>query len=175
MDNVKEWQALNKLFLKCNNPRNTANNSRVHSYIKEKFEVIDMNINKDEVQIMDLDDFWPAYELWSNERGFPVLNIENVEEVMVCRREGTMIYSCFVWNTNSKMCIIGFPLGNPLVEKDFRRGGLTSLFEGMEKLLKQRGYTKIWTTSGTCAVIQSLEEREFINADPNVNVYIKML
>lgn len=134
-----------------------------------------MGIVKHEVQTMSVDDFWNAYVMWSEERGFPVLARENVEEVIVCRREGTMIYSCFVWNTGSKMCMVGFPLGNPFVDKEFREGGLRKLFIGMEHILKKRGYGKVWTTSGTWSVMSCLEELDYIKADPNVHVYIKMI
>jgi len=134
-----------------------------------------MKLINDEIHILDLDEFWPTYELWSEGRNFPALHKDNVEEVIVCRRNGTLIYSCFVWNTNSKMCLIGVPLGNPNVEKEFRLGGLTKLFEGMQEILSRRGYTKIWTTSNTWSVMNSLEELGFIKADPNVHVYIKMM
>ena len=127
------------------------------------------------VSVVDLDKFWPSYLLWSEGKSFPAVHRDNVEEVIVCRKAGTLIYSCFVWNTNSKMCLIGIPLGNPNVSSDFRRGGLTELFKGMELILKERGYTKIWTTSNTWSVMRSLDKRGFIKADPNVHVYIKML
>jgi hypothetical protein len=129
----------------------------------------------DKVKVMDLNVFWPTYELWSMARDFPALHRENVEEVIICKRNNNIIYSCFVWNTNTKMCLIGIPLANPYLDKKFRRGGLTKLIEGMSLILRERGYTKMWTTSNTPPVMEALEANQFIKADPNVHVYIKMM
>ena len=123
-----------------------------------------------------LDEFYPTYVTWCKKKGFPVLLKENIEDdIFICHWFRIPVYSCFVWNTNSKMCIIGFPLANPYIPFEFRRKGLPFLFEKMSEVLKKRGYTKIWTTSGTSSVMKSLQQQGFVNADPNVNVYIKML
>lgn len=123
-----------------------------------------------------LDNFYSTYKIWCKKKGFPALIRDNVEdEVFICYWLNIPVYSCFAWNTNSKMCLIGFPLANPFIPFEFRRKGLPFLFKKMGEVLKQRGYTKIWTTSGTPPVIKSLEDNGFVNADPGVNVYIKML
>ena len=128
-----------------------------------------------EVKPADLEQFFPIYEKWCKERDFPPGLRENFEEIYVCYSSGTPLYSCFVWTTKSKMCMIGFPLGNPSIPYYTRKGALPFLFKELSRLMGERGFTKIWTTSGTERVEQALLEQDFINADPNVNVYIKMM
>ena len=127
------------------------------------------------VQLIDKEDFWDTYLMWCKDRDFPPLHKDNVGEVFICRKRNTIMYSCFVWETNSKMCMLGFPLGNPYVDREFRQGGLAYLISTVSDRMRHRGYTKVWTTSNTWSVMLALEECNFIKADPNVHVYIKML
>ena len=119
--------------------------------------------------------FFPTYKNWCEQRKFPVLLPENMEEVYVCYSQRTPLYCCFAWTTKSKMCMIGFPIGNPSIPYRFRKGALPYLFKKLSEDLKERGFTKIWTTSGTERVEEALIAEKFILADPNVNVYIKTL
>lgn len=123
-----------------------------------------------------LDEFYPTYVTWCKKKGFPALAKENIEDdVFICYWFRIPVYSCFIWNTNSNMCIAGFPLSNPYIPFEFRKKGLPFMFAELSKELKSRGYLKIWTTSGTPKIMESLEKEGFVNADPNVNVYIKTL
>lgn len=119
--------------------------------------------------------FYPIYESWCKQRNFPVFLLENMEEVFVCSRKGTLLYSCFLWTTKSKIGIIGFPLGNPAIPYELRKGGLPYLIEKISENLKNRGFSKVWTTSATRRVEEALAENDFILADPDVNVYIKTM
>ena len=127
------------------------------------------------VEVRNLEEFFPTFTQWSLKQGFPTLHIDNVEEVFVCSVDDTDVYSCFVWNTGSAMCLVGFPVKNPFVPYKVREGGLQVLFSKMAEALKKRGYTKMWTTSGTKQVEQALKENDFTLADTNVNVYIKLM
>ncbi|HMC02171.1 MAG TPA: hypothetical protein VKN14_14125 [Flavobacteriaceae bacterium] len=127
------------------------------------------------VESFTVEAFYPIYKSWCEKRDFPILLPENMEEVFICYRKNTMLYSCFVWTTKSKIGIIGFPLGNPDIPYKLREGGLSYLIEKISEGLKKRGFTKVWTTSGTPRVEEALIENEFALADPGVNVYIKMM
>ena len=120
--------------------------------------------------------FYATYKKWSEEKGFPVLERENLgKKVFVCYRTRTPVYCCFLWETDSKMALVGFPISNRSIPFNLREGGLEAMFGTMSEILEKKGYTKIWTTSGTKPVMEALAREGFINADKNVNVYIKML
>ena len=121
-------------------------------------------------------DFYPTYKSWSEKKEFPVVAEANLgEKIFTCYLGSTPIYCCNLYQTDSNMALVGFPLANSEVCYEKRKGGLSALFSQMSIILKSLGYTKIWTTSGTPAIMKVLEEENYLNADPNVNVYIKAL
>ena len=98
------------------------------------------------------------------------------KEIFVCYWfDKIPIYCCTLFHTDSAMALVGFPLANTKVPYILRRRGLPFLFKEMSRILREHGYTKIWTTSGTPAIMEVLEAEDYLNADPNVNVYIKIL
>lgn len=105
---------------------------------------------------------------------FSALHIDNIDEVFVYFKGGVVIYSCFKWNTGSKICILGFPLSNLAVKSEFRKGSLTKFFKDMVEQCTEDGYNLIWTTSGTERIIEVLKENGFTHADENVQQYIKI-
>ena len=120
--------------------------------------------------------FYSTYKDWSEKKGFPVVSDTNLgTDIFVCYLGETPIYSCCLYRTDSNMALVGFPLANSDVPKDTRKDALPYLFKRMSIMLKDLGYTKIWTTSGTPPIMDVLEREKYINADPNVNVYIKVL
>ena len=120
--------------------------------------------------------FYATYKKWSEEKGFPVNIRENLgKRVFVCYRQRTPIYCCFLFETDSKMALVGYPISNRSIPFNLREGGLEFMFGRMSEILEKKGYTKIWTTSGTKPIMETLDKEGYINADPNVNVYIKML
>jgi hypothetical protein len=128
------------------------------------------------VSIKSTKNFYSTAVAWSTENKFPVVAIENLgKKVFVCYQNGTPIYSIFLWDTDSNMALIGFPLSNRSIPYTFRKGGLAFLLKEATPILAEMGYTKIWTTSGTPRIMEALEEEKYLNADPNVNVYIKIL
>jgi len=80
-----------------------------------------------------------------------------------------------MWNTNSKMAIIGFPVSNPVVPYKERKGGLDFLFKTISLIAELDGYGLLWTTSATESVIESLTKTGWKEADTNVNQYVKTL
>lgn len=129
-----------------------------------------------QIEIEKTDDFYNTYEDWCNEHKFPTILRSNVEdEVFVCYNDSTPIYSIFLWNTGSTMCLVGWPASNPFVPMAFKKGGLDYLLKGMCVYLKKRGYKLAWTVSGTERVMKSLKKAGFTLADQNINQYIKQL
>ena len=106
---------------------------------------------------------------------FPALNIENIDEVFVHFKDNVITHSCFLWNTGSKMALIGFPLSNLALPSGFREGCLDVFIEEICQQLLKSGYNVIWTTSATDRVINSLESNGFVKGDEKVETYIKVV
>ena len=137
-----------------------------------------------EVKLVNFDEFSSTCKKWNEERAskkggeekvFPVPHPTKVEEVHVCYFKNTPLYCCFAWTTKSNLCFIGFPMSNPSIPYKFRKGLLSFLFSEMAASLKERGFTNIWTSSGTKPVEKALVENTFDLVDPGVNVYIKSM
>lgn len=120
-------------------------------------------------------DFYDMYVLMSKAHNFPVLRIENIDEVYVQHKDNLLTYSIFLYNTGSGMCLLGYPLSNKEVGYKLREGCLDKLFVDMEKICKEKGYNLIWTISSTERVIESLKENGYQKGDENVQTYIKVV
>jgi len=97
------------------------------------------------------------------------------ENTFVCENEGEPIYAICVYNTDSDLCWIGWPVVNPLATEEQKKGCLKFLFEEVEKECKEGGYKVIFTTSGTPAIEHILKQCEFQVGDTGVNHYVKLL
>lgn len=128
-----------------------------------------------EVTIEPKELFYPTYENWCAIREFPCIPLRQIDTVFVCFKSSIAVYSCFFWNTNSTFGVVGFPLSNPHVPYEDKKGGLEYLFEEISKQAKEGGYEIIWTTSDTPRVIESLVESGFKVADTQVDQYYKRL
>ena len=121
------------------------------------------------------EDFYSTYQNWCEGHNFPIMHLQNIDQFIVAYHKGIGIYSCIIWNTNSKMCLTGFPVSNPNAPMKLKKGGLEFLYKEMSKYLKKRGYKVVWTTSGTKSVIKELESEGYLMGDESVNHYIKPL
>jgi len=124
---------------------------------------------------VDKEKFYDMYVKMCKMHNFPPLLLNNIEEVFVHFKDNLLTHSCFLWNTGSEMCMIGFPLSNLALPESFREGCLTKLLTGIEEICKEKGYKLIWTTSATKRVIDSLEEIGYQKGDENVQTYIKVV
>ena len=124
---------------------------------------------------VDKESMYQMYKDMCSLHEFPVLNIENIDEVFVHFKDRVITHFCFVWNTNSKMALMGFPISNLAIPSEFREGCLDNMIDGICCQLKEDGYNIAWTTSSTERVISSLEKNGFARGDEAVHTYIKSL
>lgn len=117
--------------------------------------------------------FYPMYKKWCCLHNFPILEEQNTPQYIYItyNDQNTPIYCCFLWNTDSRMCIIGYPVSNPEVEYKEKEGGLEHLFQTIKENIAGI-YDLIWTTSATPRIIEVLEKVGFELGDQNVNHYI---
>lgn len=127
------------------------------------------------VELEDKESFYGTFAKWCEDRKFPVLRLNQIDSIFVCYNGDVPIYSCLFWNTGSAFCVLGFPVGNPNVDKETKEGGLTYLFDQMSLIAKDAEYEVIWTTSDTVRVVDSLKESGFKVGDTNVSQYYKAL
>ena len=122
-------------------------------------------------------DFYEIFERWSNLHKFPLMSKEILpENAFVCYNEDDdPIYSVWFYHTDSKLAWTAFPMSNKNIRYNKRERGLDFLFNYVNKYAKKKGYLSLITTSNTKEVISSLEKNGFLEADMNVNQYVKKL
>ena len=121
-------------------------------------------------------EFYPTYLGWCKQHGFPqVTDLWLPEMCMVCYFEETPIYCVWLWETNSKLMWIGFPASDKSVDYDQKDGGLDFLLEQVNIYAKRQNYVAVFTTSGMELIITALMNTGFVEADTNINQYIKKL
>ena len=118
------------------------------------------------------EDFLYTLDEWCEGNKFPNLHLSILpENVYVYSDEGIYTHCVFVYETNSAICWLSFPVANPFIDKG--RGRLSDLFLKVENLMKDRGYSIMFTTSSTPKVKGVLNSLGYLMGDENVNHYFK--
>jgi hypothetical protein len=86
--------------------------------------------------------------------------------------DGRVIASVFLYFTlYSNICFMGWPIADPVTEKEERSKALDLLFTEAPKYVKNMGYARIWTMSSVTAVDERLKKTGYLLGDQNVNQY----
>lgn len=122
-------------------------------------------------------EFYDTFIKWSDMHKFPRVNeLVLPENVFVCYNEDDeAVYSCWFYFTDSKLAWIAFPMSNKEVAYNKRDKGLDFLFKHIIKYAKNKKMHSIITTSSTKEVIHSMSRVGFVEADLNVNQYLKVI
>ena len=131
--------------------------------------MVDIKLNK------NIKRFYNTYEKWCKGHKFPALKGEMLDLTFILYKDKVPMYSCFLWETRSTSCVLGFPLSNPEIPYKEREGLLDKLIEHIVNYSRLNGYKLIWTTSGTERVENSLKNNGFIIGDVKVDQYLKHL
>lgn len=127
-------------------------------------------------KILRTSDIYSDLTKWFEGHDFPIIDQGFLsDEIMVCFCNNVPAYTINIYHTNSELCWIAFPLSNPFLSKDEKKGGFDFLFEECIKFAKECGYKYIFTTSPVEIVQNKLIEHGFTIGDVNVNHYIKKI
>lgn len=129
------------------------------------------------VKPVNLKDFYKTLVKWWEGHNFPVVDSGFLsDKIFVCYNEkGDETYAISVYCANSGLCWLGFPVSNPNLTKEEKKGCFDGLLDGVIFFLKKVGYKYIFTTSSTKAVERKLLKFGFNEGDIKVNHYIKKL
>lgn len=121
-------------------------------------------------------DFYPILEYWWERHHFTAVSRGILPpEVFVVSKGETPIYSMFLYETNSGLCWIAWPLSNPDVSKTEKEGGLDFLIKKVSEYAKEKGFIVSFTTSPVRPVQESLKREGYQEGDVKVNHYLKIL
>jgi hypothetical protein len=81
----------------------------------------------------------------------------------------------FLFTTNSKIAILGWPVSDPESDKQVRDKALNEVFKTLHFLARQKGFEIAWTTSGIPALQKRYENLGYVVGDGNINQYHKEL
>ncbi len=95
---------------------------------------------------------------------------------LVVSKDGNKVCAIFLYPVNgAEICVLGWPVSNPSVERETRNEAMDLLFEQAHTQAKEMGYTMIWTTSGTKPIQDRLAKHGYTDGDTNINQYWKGL
>ncbi len=129
------------------------------------------------VKINSTDKYYSIAKDWWEGHQFPILPRTMLpKKVMVRYNDNNEeTHMIFIYHTDSELCWIGFPVSNPLLDRESKKGGLLNLIKGTIEYCKQSGFSHIFTTSPIIPIQEKLKESGFILGDNQVNHYIKNL
>lgn len=83
--------------------------------------------------------------------------------------------ACFLYVTNSKVCLIEALIANPDISKEARNESLKSLFDYVINLLKDKEYKYIYCSVETEILKQRLKETNFLISEKPTYVGLRVL
>lgn len=130
------------------------------------------------MQIVDYEceEFDPVVRKWWGQRQDLDFPLEILPPTgLMAMKEDRKVAALFIYETNSLVAILGWPISDPESSKDERDVALDMLFKAAHEKLTNRGFLKIWTTSGVPALQDRMEELGYVVGDKNINQYWKDL
>jgi len=131
-----------------------------------------------EVKIHTREEFYLVYSEWCKAHNFnPMPYVWMPEKAFVCYKDETPTHVTWLWETDSAMCLIGFPASNKFASSELKEGGLKYLFKEMCKYAKEKHYVTVCTYSHPLrpTIVEALKENGFVVGDTEVINLIKNL
>lgn len=83
------------------------------------------------------------------------------------------IGAVFLYETNSEIAWVAWPVTNPNASSEERNTALELLFAKMEEVAKEKGYKFVLTTTKNAKVSKRLVNNKWVVGDTEVTQYIK--
>lgn len=113
---------------------------------------------------------------WWGKHNFPILDISFLpEQCFITSNETKELHACFLYETDSDLCWVAFPVSNPEATREEKEGSLEMLFKGMEEYAKHHKFKYIFTTSPHPVIQNNLIKVGYSLGDENVNHYLKAI
>ena len=89
--------------------------------------------------------------------------------------DGVNMASLFLYITNSKTAILGYPIANPFVSRDLSRAGVGYLIEKTISIAKEDGCERIITYMGNKSMTERYLDHGFVVGDKGVTNLVRSL
>ncbi len=112
---------------------------------------------------------------WESRQGidFPIRLLSDLG--YVAYEEGRAVAAAFLFTTNSKVALLGWPVSDPESSPELRDSALTKIYEELHLVAKDLGFELIWSTAGIPALQKRLLGLGYTVGDENINQYFKEL
>lgn len=129
------------------------------------------------VQVGNTKDYYDLVTQWWVGHKFPIVPVDMLPEhlFVTYNSSGELTHFMFIYHTNSNLCWLAFPVSNPNLSKEDRKGCLEGMMKASVEYCKQMGFRYIFTTSPVESIQSKLTSVGFELGDEGVNHYIKML
>lgn len=114
------------------------------------------------VRLIDLSQDYDTIKEWWNDHGNISPGPEHFSKTgLMVEVKGQQICAGFLYNTDSKICLLEFVICNPKAPKESRKIGLEYLIESIKKLAKKTKYDWIYISIGVQSFINKLQDAGF--------------
>lgn len=129
------------------------------------------------VQIGNTRDYYDMLSQWWKGHKFPIVASDMLpEKIMLTRNnDNVLTHAMFVYETNSDLCWLAFPVSNPSLTRPQKKGCLEAMMKASIEYCKQLGFKYVFTTSPVEAIQTKLTSVGFQLGDENVNHYLKII
>lgn len=126
------------------------------------------------VRIEQTKEFYATAVSWWNMHDFPPPHIVFLpQKVFVVSENNNDLYAMFVYETDSGLLFIAFPIRNKKFPQN--ETAFSYLLSEIEKWALKRGYSYLYTTSPISYLDKLFLSKGFVYGDKNVNQYIKVI
>jgi hypothetical protein len=121
------------------------------------------------------EEFYDEFSSLLDKHHFPRINKMVLPEncFAVYNEDDIVLYSFWVYFTDSQLMWLAFPVSNKSIPIKRRRGAFEVLLEHISNYAKRKGIISLFTTSNTEGVIEPLLKSGFEIGDSNVHHYLK--
>ena len=116
------------------------------------------------------------YVGFCKKRDFAIVPLEALPvNIFAGYYNGDVVYMLPIYKTDSDFCVLGFPVSDPDCPREVRDIAKLSIMKFAQKYMKELGFNRMITTSGTAPIVKLLEDTGFQLGDEDINQYVKIL
>ena len=120
-------------------------------------------------------EFHDIFAKWLESQNFPYIAKEVLpENVFVAYVDDVPCYCLWFYHTDSQMAQVGWPASNKNVSKKHKDGAFKYLYEQVSKYAKRKKYLRLFTTSATQSVIDTMLSAGYVEGE-ECKHYFKIL
>lgn len=123
-----------------------------------------------------IDEWWASVKDHNFSEDSPFSKVLPTDHGFMIFHNNDPICSIFLYPINgSQIAIVGFPISNPVADKQIRREALSILVAGIENKAKSMQYNFLFSYAGNMVAKSFFERFGFVRGNENITNFVKKL